>query len=272
MRKSRIYPNGELGKEGVLRVLVAGASGYLGRFIAEELKARGHWIRVLVRDADALKVPGRYLAPAIHGLVDEIFVGDVTKPNTLEHVCQNIDVLISALGITRQSGASHMDVDYQGNKNLLHLALQASVRKFIYVHVFNASILQFLENVQAKQKFVDDLQGSGMAHTVLCPTGFFSDMTEFLQMAKKGRVYLIGDGISRINPIHGADLAKVCVDAIACDVYLPADSRNGIFRCKKAARDLAFAHGDDTDSSFAFIPVQQKALWNRQRAYCFDAN
>ena len=33
-------------------------------------------------------------------------------------------------------------------------------------------------------------------------------------MAMQGRVYLIGKGNVRMNPIHGADLAKVCVDAV----------------------------------------------------------
>ena len=33
-------------------------------------------------------------------------------------------------------------------------------------------------------------------------------------MARSGRVYLFGDGSSRINPIHGADLAEVCADVL----------------------------------------------------------
>ena len=39
-------------------------------------------------------------------------------------------------------------------------------------------------------------------------------MAEFFSMAQRGRVYLFGDGQFRCNPIHGADLATVCVDAI----------------------------------------------------------
>jgi len=46
------------------------------------------------------------------------------------------------------------------------------------------------------------------------PNGFFSDMNDFLEMAKKGKVYLFGNGNYKLNPIHGADLAKVCVDKI----------------------------------------------------------
>ena len=34
------------------RVLVAGASGYLGRYVVRELRARGHYVRALVRSAD----------------------------------------------------------------------------------------------------------------------------------------------------------------------------------------------------------------------------
>ena len=33
-------------------------------------------------------------------------------------------------------------------------------------------------------------------------------------MAQKGRIYVFGDGETRINPIHGEDLAKVCTAAI----------------------------------------------------------
>lgn len=33
-------------------------------------------------------------------------------------------------------------------------------------------------------------------------------------MAKSGRVFLFGNGEVKVNPIHGEDLAEVCVDAI----------------------------------------------------------
>ena len=38
-------------------------------------------------------------------------------------------------------------------------------------------------------------------------------MSEFLRMAQQGRIYLVGTGENRLNPIHGADLAIVCVNA-----------------------------------------------------------
>src|SRR5262245_42296929 len=157
------------------RILVAGATGYLGRFVAREFKERGAWVRALARNPQKLRTPGPFLGPAIAGLVDDVFIGKVTRPESLRGVCDGVEVVFSSIGLTRQpDGPSSMEVDYQGNKNLLDRALKASVRQFIFVHVFNARLFQFLDYVKAKQKFVEELGQSGMGHTIVCPTGFFN--------------------------------------------------------------------------------------------------
>lgn len=71
--------------------------------------------------------------------VDEVFVGEVTKPETLQWLCDNIDIVFSSIGITRQKDKlTYQDVDYQGNQNILDITLAKSVKKFIYVSVFNS--------------------------------------------------------------------------------------------------------------------------------------
>jgi len=199
----------------MLRVLVAGSTGYLGKFVVREFKERGYWVRALVRNPEKLKQTGRFLEPAIFNKVDDVFIGEVTRPKTLQRLCDNIDIVFSSIGITRQKDRlTYRDVDYQGNKNILDIAAGKSVNKFIYVSVFDAPLYRYLEIVKAHEDFVTDLQNSGLNYTVIRPTGYFSDMSEFLKMAKSGRVYLIGNGDNKINPIHGADLAKVCVNAV----------------------------------------------------------
>lgn len=189
------------------KILVAGATGYLGQFVVRALKAKGYWIRALGRSAEKLAL--------IEADADEFFIGEVTNPDSLTGLCDGIDIVFSSVGITRQKdGLTYEDVDHQGNKNLLTLAEASGVSKFMYVHVLNAEKLEHVTMVQAKQAFVDDLKRSTLDDTVVCPTGFFSDMEEFLSMARSGRVYLFGDGANRINPIHGADLAEVCADAL----------------------------------------------------------
>ena len=194
------------------RVLVAGSTGYLGRFVTREFKERGYWVRALVRNPQKLERTGPFLEPVVK--VDEVFVGEVTRPETLQQLCENIDIVFSSIGITRQKDKlTYRDVDYQGNKNILDIALEKQVKKFIYVSVFNAHLYGYLEIVKAHEDFIKDLQGSGLNFAIIRPTGYFSDMSEFLRMAKSGRAFLLGNGKNRINPIHGADLAKVCVDA-----------------------------------------------------------
>ena len=190
------------------RVLVAGATGYLGKFAVRAFKERGYRVRALGRSERKLDPVKEY--------ADELYIGEVTDPATLDGLCDGIDVVFSSVGITRQKdGLTYRDVDYQGNRNLLTCAEHSGVPKFVYVHVLNADKLQHVAGIRAKQAFVDDLERSTLDHTVICPTGFFSDMEDFFAMARSGRVYLFGDGSNRINPIHGADVAEICADALA---------------------------------------------------------
>jgi uncharacterized protein YbjT (DUF2867 family) len=199
----------------VTKILVAGATGYLGKYVAREFKQQGYWVRALARNPDKLSIEGPFLEPAIADVLDDVFVGEATKPETLQRLCDGIDIVFSSIGITRQKdNLGYMDVDYQANKNILDLAVKASVQKFVFIYGFNAHLLQHLEAMQARHKFIEDLQATNLDYTVISPNGFFDDMSEFLRMAKQGTVYLIGDGTHKINPIHGADLARVCVDAV----------------------------------------------------------
>jgi uncharacterized protein YbjT (DUF2867 family) len=189
------------------RVLVAGATGYLGGFVCREYKKRGWYVRALAR-------PGRNNA-ALEKTADEIFEAEITRPETLDGICEGMDSVFSSVGITRQKdGLTFRDVDYRGNRNLLQAAMQASVRKFVYVSVFKGPALRRLDIVAAHEDFVDSLKASGIGYAVVRPTGYFSDMGEILDMARRGRVWLIGSGATRVNPIHGADLAVVCADAL----------------------------------------------------------
>ncbi|MEJ2189019.1 MAG: SDR family oxidoreductase [Acidobacteriota bacterium] len=189
------------------RVLVAGATGYLGGFVCRELTSRGHVVRALVRSPRRLD--------RLWDSTDEIVRGEVTRSATLAGVCDGIDVVFSSVGVTRQKdGLSFREVDYQGNVNLLREAQRAGVTRFVYVSACDGPQLRHLEIVDAHEAFVDELKASGIEHAVLRPTGYFSDMGEILAMARRGRVWLIGDGTCRVNPIHGADLAAACADAV----------------------------------------------------------
>ena len=192
------------------KILIAGATGYLGRYITQELRQQNFYTKVLVRN------PKKFEGYGIQ--VEELVQAEVTDKSSLKNCCKDIDTVISSVGITRQrDGLTYMDVDYQANLNLLEEAKHSGVRKFVYVSVLNGEKLKKLKICDAKEKFVAELKKSGLEFCIIRPNGFFSDMTEFFNMAKRGRIYLFGSGNLKANPIHGEDLAKVCVSAIEGD-------------------------------------------------------
>lgn len=200
------------------KVLVAGSTGYIGRYVVQELKNRGYWVRALVRNPDKIKKPGPHLEPALDHLADEFFIGDATKPESIKGVCDGVELVFSSLGMTRPDFVhSSFDVDYKANLNIMREAQRAKVKKFVYISVFNAQKMMEIENIKAHEKFVDELRASGMEYSIVRPTGYFSDMAQFLNMARNGFMFSLGEGETRSNPIHGADLAKVCVDAAEGD-------------------------------------------------------
>lgn len=189
------------------KIIVAGATGYLGSYLVKVLQDRNLPFRAIARNEKKLLEMG--LSEV------QIVKAEVTQPSTLSGQLAGADVMISTVGITRQKdGLTYMDVDYQANLNLLEEAKRAGIRKFIYVSAINGDRMRHLKIMAAKEKFVDALKASGLEYLIVRPNGFFSDMKDFLDMAQRGKVYLFGDGNYKLNPIHGADLAEVIINAM----------------------------------------------------------
>lgn len=189
-------------------VLVAGATGYLGRHVVAELHSSGFKVRALARDPTRLR--------EVRDLCDEIFIGEATRNETLDGLCDGIDVVFSSIGLRSFAPRpTFWEVDYQANMNILSRATSASVRQFIFISVVNGDQIRTrVLAAEARERVVDALIASGLTWTVLRPTGFFNDMEELFKMARRGAFYIIGKGNTRINPIHGADLAEQVVRCI----------------------------------------------------------
>lgn len=189
------------------KILIAGATGNLGRHLGRAFTKAGWIVHALVRDvarAKSLTLEAQHLVEA-----------QATDIKSLQGAMTGMDVVISALGSIRQTGeTTYYDVDFKANLNLLKAAEAARVSRFAYIHILNASKMMDVDLVCAKQYFVDRLQASKLASTIIAPSRSFSDMRDLLELARTGRVYLHGDGEFRMNPIDGADLASFAVKAV----------------------------------------------------------
>jgi uncharacterized protein YbjT (DUF2867 family) len=210
------------------KILVAGATGYLGEHLVKHLRNRGFWVRALARPDKSVD------------FADEIFHGSATSPTTLKGVCDGIDTVFSSLGITRQTEkVTYMDVDYGANANVLAEALSAGVERFGLVSVVNPQLFADNPMVQAREEFVRELTNANIKSTIVRATGFFSDMADLWEMAQKGTIYLFDQGRHESNPIHGEDLAEAFVDSLENEIEEISVGGPDVLSARKIA-ELAF--------------------------------
>ncbi len=188
-------------------VSLAGATGTLGREVHRELIARGLSVRRLVRFDAA---PGDRLC-------------DLRDPDTLRGVCDGVDAVVSCAGAAmRLSGwndrAGFEEIDFRGNDNLLAVAKGAGVKKFVYVSLAHGREMMHTAYARGHERFVDSLAGAGIPYTVVRPTGLFAFFSEILRFAARGRGIVAGSGAARTNPIHEADAAIACSNALLADL------------------------------------------------------
>lgn len=189
-------------------VLVAGATGYLGRYVVAELHNRGHLIRAVARDRDRARRQGPWGSPSLDGLVDEWALGNVTDPRFTRDLAADVEHVVSALGVTRQK-ADPWQIDNLANLAILNSALKHAV-SFTYINTLGGDRCP-ARLTRAKSAFAQTLSVAEISAQIINPPAYFSDMTEVLAMARRGLVTVLRP-TARINPIHGADLAVYVVD------------------------------------------------------------
>ena len=189
-------------------VLVAGATGYLGRYVVAELHSRGHLVRAVVRDRDRARREGPWGSPSLDGLVDEWALGSVTDPRFTRDLAADVEHVVSALGVTRQK-ADPWQIDNLANLAILNSALKHA-GSFTYINTLGGDRCP-ARLTRAKSAFAQTLSVAEIGAQIINPPAYFSDVTEVLTMARRGLVAVFRPE-ARINPIHGADLAAYVVD------------------------------------------------------------
>jgi len=189
-------------------ILLAGASGTLGREIAQQLAQKKYAFKCLVRKTskvDEIKKSGATLC-----------YGDATDRASLKEAMKGITSVISTFSLGMQKkGITYWGVDYQGNLNLMELLKENGGGKFVYISALGVSLSSRFQLYKIKQLIEDFLKVSGLDYTVFRPSGFFSDFTMSAPFVKKYHLYpAMGWGDHRIQGIHQGDLAYCAIDAL----------------------------------------------------------
>ncbi len=188
-------------------VLIAGATGYIGRRVVTELMNRGHRVVALLRarpDAEmALHLEGCDVR--ITSLADAQEIADALSG--LE-----ADAVVSCIASRSGAPKDAWLVDYEANRNLLAAARALGATRFVLLSAICVQKPE-LEFQKAKLAFEAELAASGVDYSIVRPTAFFKSLSGQVARVQAGRPYLVfGDGQgTACKPISDRDLARFLV-------------------------------------------------------------
>ena len=194
------------------RILVTGATGYVGGRLAPRLLEAGYRVRVLVR-GQGDRLNGRPWRDQV-----EIATGDVLQPESLYEALQGVDAayyLIHSMG----GHAGFRTRDIEAARNFAQAAAAAGVQQIIYLGGLGAAESELSEHLRSRQETGEALRSAGVPVTefragMVVGSGSLSfemlrDLTERLPMMICPRwVY------TRTQPIAIRDVLSYLISAL----------------------------------------------------------
>jgi uncharacterized protein YbjT (DUF2867 family) len=192
------------------RILVAGASGQLGRVITRKLLESGVPVRALGRRAERLAE----FAPRA-----EIAAVDMRDVQKLTEACRGVDQIVATANNNMGSGpTSPGKTDVSAYQNLCAAARNTGVRRLMYVSYRGVAQDAPVDIFRIKWYIEDAIRRSGVPHVMLRPTAFMDvwiDEIMAKSIREKGVTTIFGDGNTVANYIAVDDVAEFAVKVLA---------------------------------------------------------
>jgi uncharacterized protein YbjT (DUF2867 family) len=197
-----------------MRVLVTGATGFVGRSVVAGLIEAGHRVAALTRDLSrepVLRAPGVMVVK-----------GDVLNAASLARACQGADAVIHLVAVIRESGRDQTfeRVNIEGTRNLMGAAAYSGVEKVVYASTVGAVDDPGLPYMRSRWQAEQLVADAGIPFSILRFSVAFGAGDEFINpLAAMVKVLPIvplpGDGRALFQPIAVGDVARCLVAALA---------------------------------------------------------
>jgi nucleoside-diphosphate-sugar epimerase len=225
-------------------VLVTGANGYTGSRLCDYLAERGVPVRAMFWPADG--------EPKFSDARIQTVPGDLRDKDSLRAALEGIEVVYNIAALYRPTNVSNQmywDVNVQGTRNIVELAAEAGVKRF--VHCSTIGVHGTIDSPPATEKAPlkpDDYyqftklkgeelcreigQEKGLPVAIVRPAAIYGhEERRFFMLAKliqKGRFIMFGRGDVLYHFIHIDDLCDAFVlcaqnDAAIGETYIIAD-------------------------------------------------
>jgi uncharacterized protein YbjT (DUF2867 family) len=177
-------------------ILITGATGKIGTYVLSQLISRGAPVRVMARNPAKLQ-PGPY----------EVVQGDFEDPASLAQAVDGVEA--AYLVTTPQKPVADHDVAF------VEAAKSAGVQRIVKLSAIGAG--ETFEGTQVGSWHLlteHVVQASGLDWTILKPSGFASNLLQFVDALKSGDPVPNWNGQGALGVIDPRDVAAVAVEAL----------------------------------------------------------
>ncbi|MDP3276278.1 MAG: NAD(P)-dependent oxidoreductase [Deltaproteobacteria bacterium] len=216
-----------------MKVLVTGASGFLGSHVAEKLVARGDSVRCLVRRSSKIEL--------LEKLGVELAYGAIDQADSLPNAVRDVDAIVHCAGLVKARNAEEFDaVNHEGSRALAQAAIEHNpgIKRFVLVssaavmgpcdpgqpHTQDTPPGPITEYGRSKLRGEEAVRNlrDRLPITVLRPPAIYgprdSEMFAFFQMVSYGVAFKMGGGFDQMAIVYGEDCADACIAAIDAEV------------------------------------------------------
>lgn len=201
---------------GAQRVLVTGATGYIGGRLVPRLIAAGHRVRVLVRNPDKIRdVPWA-------GEV-EIDRGDLTDADSLRAAFRDIDVVYYLVHSMNSGDGDFEDTERISAQNVAAAARDAAVGRIVYLGGLHENSDRLSTHLRSRTQVGDILIESGVPTMVLQAGVVIGSGSASFEMIRHltNRLPIMTTPRwvnNRIQPIAVGDVLHYLVEAATADL------------------------------------------------------
>lgn len=200
-----------------LRILLLGATGFIGRELAAALAARGHRIVAGVRARPAQLPFG----------VHEVSTADLNRATTPESwlpLLAGCEAVVNCAGILQATRSQSIEaIHARAPIALFEACARSGVRRVVQVSAISADPEAGTAYAATKHAAEQYLRSTGLEWTILRPSlvvarGAYGGTALLRGMAALPfAIPIPGEGREAFQPIHVADLARVVVQALETD-------------------------------------------------------
>jgi len=214
------------------KVLVTGATGFLGKYVVEELVEHGYQVRAFGRNSQ--------VGQSLEDSSVSFFQGDLTKAEDLLEACQEMDMVVHAGALSTVWGPweDFYQANVLGTKYVLEACRQTGIQRLVYVSspsIYAAprdqlgikesdapeenNLNNYIRSKLASEKLFKDY--ADVPSIILRPRGLFgigdtSILPRVINLSQKLGIPLIGDGRQLMD--------MTCVENVALAIRLAIEA------------------------------------------------